>query len=297
MGVKILKGSLPVWQAHFSTDRSNALLVLNSGTIELVELASGKKTREWSPKGIRPPYVMQREENWLVGRGEAGELRGAHVPEDTTVFGTKPVPAGIGRVALAPRGKFMAVGLTEERCVRLYDMVTGEQKAEFADGVGGSSFIGISPDEQFLVLGAFDASLRVYSLLSKKLVMQYDGLPMAVWTGAFAADSRSLFLGSTDAKLYRIKHGVHEPEVLAKGLPANINHLAVLGDGSLVSLESNPASNALPVVARHWSGPKMEGRVVADLPKTATHLDAHPGGGKTILVSDGTRDVRLIEFG
>jgi WD40 repeat protein len=297
MGVKILKASLPVRQAHFATDKAHALLVLSNGAIEVVELASGTKTREWSPKGIRPPYIMQREGNWVVGRGEAGELRGAHVPHDTTEFGTKALPMAIGNVALAPRGKFMAVAFTDERCVRFYDMTTGEQTAEFADGVGGSSFIGISPDEHFLVLAAFDASLRVYSLPSKKLVMQYDGLPMAVWAGAFAADSRSLFLGSTDAKLYRIKHGVNEPEILAKGLPANINHLAMLGDGSVVSLESNPAGNSLPVVARHWSGAKMESRVIADLPKTASHLDAHPGGGKSILVSDGTRDVRFIEFG
>lgn len=301
MAFKLLKASLPVGQSHFSTDKEKALLVLNNGTIEELSLTDGKKSREWSPKGIPPPYVMQREGNWLIGRGPGGELRGTHVGDDGIAFSTKPMPGTIARPAIAPNGKFIAVPYSDARVIRLFDTTSGEQTAEFADGVGGSSLLMVSPDHRFLVAAAFDATMRVFDLSTKKLVFQDLTLPMALWAGAFGKDGNTycLYAGSTDARLYRFRHAhsEHGPEILAKGLPANVNQVATFADGSVITAESNPAGNSLPVVARYWSGPKMEPRVVADLPKTATHIDANPYGPKTALISDGTNQVRLVEVG
>jgi WD40 repeat protein len=301
MPFKLLKASLPVTQAHFATDKALALLVLNNGTMEGVSLADGKKVKEWSPKGIPPPYAMQREGNWVIGRGPDGGFRGTHVGEDTIAFTTKAIPGSVGRVAIAPNGKFIAVAYSDARLIRLFETANGQQTAEFEDGVGGSSLLMVSPDHRYLVAAAFDATMRVFDLGTKKVVMEDRQLPMALWAGAFGkdADTYCLYAGSTDARLYRFRHGHAEkgPEILAKGLPANVNQIGTFGDGSVITAESNPAGNSLPVVARYWSGPKMEPRVVADLPKTATHIDANPYGPKTALISDGTNQVRLVEVG
>lgn len=301
MPFKLLKASLPVTQAHFATDKALALLVLNNGTMEGVSLADGKKVKEWSPKGIPPPYIMQREGNWVIGRTQGGEIRGTHVGDDSIAFTTKALRGSIGRPAIAPNGTFIAVPFSDDRMIRLFNTVSGEQTAEFEDGVGGSSLLLVSPDHRYLVAAAFDATLRVYDLGTKKLVMEDRQLPMALWAGAFGkdADTYCLYAGSTDARLYRFRqrHSEKGPEILAKGLPANVNQIATFGDGSVITAESNPAGNSLPVVARYWSGPKMEARVVADLPKTATHIDANPYGPKTVLISDGTNQVRLVEVG
>lgn len=301
MGIRILRASLPVSQSFFSADQKHAVLVLQNGSLEDVALADGKKRREWTPKGIPPPYVIQREGSWLVGRGPTGMLLGAHIGEDSIAFQTKAIAGAIGRPALAPSGKLMAVPYSDDRVIRLFSTSNGEQIGEVADGVGGSSLLMVSPDDKFLVAGAYDATLRVYDLATRKLMYQDLELPMALWCGTFGKDGDTycFYAGSTDARFLRYRHGAMQrgADVLAKGLPANVNHVAALTDGSVVTLESNPASNALPVVARHYSGPSMTAKVVADLPKTCTHLDVHPGGERLALISDGSAQVRLLDFG
>ncbi len=291
--MNVLKASGPVWQAYFSNDGTGAVLVLADGAVEIRNLQSGNPEKSWTPPvKLVAPMALTRTDNLMVAAADGNTIRIHHPGDNALVAQTLPTADRAGRITIAPNGKFFAVAYTEERVVRLFETASGKLLAKVPGGVGGNSFLGISPDHRYLFVASYDASCCVFNLSSHQMVHSYEDLPMALFCGAFAADSQSLYAGSADGKLYRFAHGVPQGSVLASGLKCNLNQLAFVNATTLASTESDPASNRLPTQLRLWENGKP--RTLGELPRTPSSLDSHQN---RLIVADGTPEVRWLALG
>jgi WD40 repeat protein len=109
----------------------------------------------------------------------------------------------INGIALSADGRMIA-SRAEDRTIRVWEVSTGAERAQFADpGQGsnwtGTQFLAFSPDARLLATcGPDDADIRVWDLAANKALPPLTG--HRGWVGAveFSADGRTLVSGSQD---------------------------------------------------------------------------------------------------
>src|SRR4029077_14937785 len=109
----------------------------------------------------------------------------------------------ISGVALSVDGRMLA-SRGEDRTIRVWEVSTGAERAQFADPGQGSSwtgtqFLAFSSDGRLLATcGPEDTAVRVWDLAANKALPSLAG--HRGWVGAveFAADGRTLVSGSQD---------------------------------------------------------------------------------------------------
>jgi WD40 repeat protein len=286
-----ISASSGVSRAYFSQDGQSILAVLGNGSIERFDLASGKLEQKWpAPAKVRQPVIYSRSANLLCSASEGNSLS-LYRPGGTAFSATTPATReAAGRLIFAPNGRFLASGYTEERLVRFYE-VGGKPAGEFAIGVGGPSCISISPDARFALLAAWDASCQLVNLVTRKVDRSFGDFLMSVFCASFSEDSRSIYLGTADAKLYEIDVASGQAKVVQAKLPRNLNHLVAAQSNTFLSTDSDPASNRLPTELSAWENGRT--RVLAKLPRTASSLDRL---GNSALTADGSPVIRLHTF-
>lgn len=140
----------------------------------------------------------------------------------------------VNSVALSPDGRMIA-SRAEDRTIRVWEVNTGAERAQFADpgqgsGWTGTQFISFSPDcRRLATCGPDDVEIRVWDLVANKQLPPLTG--HRGWVGAveFSADGRVLVSGSQDTSCLAWDM-TREPYVTSR--PGAVNELSAAGLGS-----------------------------------------------------------------
>lgn len=109
---------------------------------------------------------------------------------------------GVTSLCFDPKGKYLAGGSLTQKVI-LWDLDTQEKYLELSGHQDRISSMSFSPDGNWLVSGGDDSTLRVWNVLTGKMlvVRQCDS---AVQTLTFSADGRYLYSGNGNTTLSRI---------------------------------------------------------------------------------------------
>lgn len=129
-----------------------------------------------------------------------------------------PGPLPVVHLALAPDGRAFA---THDLEVRVWEVVTGGERARFPRPSRGVSSLTFSPDGRLLLVGDGDGALVAHDLATGKEVGRLSGHRGAVHPVRFSLDGRLLATGSADSTVL-----VWDAVVLAKDLTAHAADLA-----------------------------------------------------------------------
>jgi len=104
-----------------------------------------------------------------------------------------------GRVAIRPQGDLLAVG-NFEGIVRLWDINTKAEFAQFKVGQGSVRDVTFSPDGKWLAASTreFPLGVQIWDVAERKMVQQLQGHTQEVYAVAFSPDGKRLASGSTD---------------------------------------------------------------------------------------------------
>ena len=119
----------------------------------------------------------------------------------------------------------------EDEIIRLWDVVTGEQKGIITGNTGGVSDVAFSPDGQTLASGCYDYTIRLWDVITGEHIRTFTGHRHQVNSVAFSPDGRTLASGSVDetTRLWDVATG-EQKETLA-GHTSWITTVAFSPDG------------------------------------------------------------------
>lgn len=157
------------------------------------------------------------------------------------------------RTAISGSGKRMATANPDERNVRIWNMVDGEQTQVLADGIGGASELFFSPNGEILVSANYDNDVRVWKTKSGEMVKKVEDLTGAMFAGAFTHDGKHLIMAGLDETVYIWDAKTFALDRKLKGHGETISAMAISPDDrTLITGGFDVTSSANPVTVAFW---------------------------------------------
>jgi WD40 repeat protein len=98
--------------------------------------------------------------------------------------------------------ELLALGVTRNRQIKLWNLSTGQELASFAEPGGNVLCAAFSPDNKWLATGGLDQRVRLWETATGQLVHTLVGHTAYVLSVAFAPDGSQLVSGSEDQQLH-----------------------------------------------------------------------------------------------
>lgn len=125
-------------------------------------------------------------------------------------------------MGLAPDGHFIAVGNRyPDHAVKMYDMLTGEERFRLVGHTGSVHAIAYSPNGRLIATGSQDRTIRLWDAESGRLVRTFRGHEVGVLALAFSPDGQWLVSGSLDktVRLWSVASGEERAVLSGHRLP------------------------------------------------------------------------------
>lgn len=153
-------------------------------------------------------------------------------------IGVGQVDGPVRAVSLADDGRLLIVGEGlpgQSGAVRLFDPQAGKLIASFSGPRDAVQCLAVSPDGRFLVAGAAEPDVYVWSLKDRKLATRLAGHNGGTTAVSFSPDGKWLATGGNDAQL-RIRETEGWKEDASLALPEPVTDLSFSPTGEIVAV-------------------------------------------------------------
>lgn len=201
-----------VLSVAFSPDGRLALSGSSDNTLKLWEISSGRRIRsfnghqlsvnsvEFSPDG-RLALSGSVDNTLILWEPSSGRRLRNFSGLSSTVHSVAFSPSG--RLALSSSGELFNSDVT------LWDVSSGRAVRSFTAPTGIVNSLDFSPDEQRILAGGTDTTVRLWDVLSGHEVQKFFGHTEAVTSARFSTNGRTVLSGSWDKtmKLWNVSTG------------------------------------------------------------------------------------------
>jgi WD40 repeat protein len=160
-------------------------------------------------------------------------------------------------VAFSPDGSHVVSG-SEDRTVRIWNVVTGECEAELKGHSECVKSVAFSPDGSHVVSGSFDRTMRIWNVVTGECEAELPAKGQRVNSVDFSPDGSHVASGSGDrtVRIWNVVTGECEAEL--KGHSGHVNSVVFSPDGSYV------VSGSLDRTVRIWNIATGASSILAD---------------------------------
>lgn len=161
----------PLRSVRYSRDGSLLAAANDSGEIQIMEAATGKRLADWSMPVTLRNIAFSPDGTTLAAVGDDGQLRLFRQGEPRPR--TWPVAtAPVWQVAFVGDGSLVAT-LDQDGKIRLIDHQQGEVMATFSGSSSRILTIAVEPGGKWLISGDDDGNLKIWDLASRRSVYDF----------------------------------------------------------------------------------------------------------------------------
>lgn len=183
-----------------SSDGTFALVGSQFYPLELLELTTGKRIKQFGNEGIGiTALALTRDDKYvLYGKWPSIELRNLATKKRLRIFKLKS-EVYVQSAAFSSNPRFALIAFAgKDQAMQFWDLKTGTPKRSFEGHVDHVNSVAISHDGSYAVSGSDDNSLRLWELETGKCIKVLEGHTNSVNAVALSPDGRHILSGSTD---------------------------------------------------------------------------------------------------
>jgi WD40 repeat protein/uncharacterized caspase-like protein len=209
----------------FSPDGKTLASGDSGGHITLLDVATGKKTRELVGHYVERKRAtvddetasrLKNRESQYDPREAQNGLARVQVFRAMLAGQTE----GVSSLAFSPDGHTLASG-SEDKTVKLWDVATGQELKTLRGHAANVEAVAFSPDGQFLASGSWDHTVKLWNVTTGQELKMLAGHTGDVDTVAFSPDGKMLASGGkdTDIILWDVTTGQQLPSPWGHDFP------------------------------------------------------------------------------
>ena len=145
----------------------------------------------------------------------------------------------ISSLAFSPDGKMLASD-SRDGTIRLWDVITGEQKWTLEKDSDDATMLSFTPDGKTMVSVSWEDKISLWNSITGKHQKTFAMHPDCSVTGAaFSPDSKAVAIGSDNGTIYLHDLGTGELKLTLTGHKEHVDNLAFSPDGKTIATSSH----------------------------------------------------------
>jgi WD40 repeat protein len=191
-------------------------------------------------------------------------------------------------VAVSGDGKTV-VSCSTDQTVRIWDVVTGQQKAAMSGHQGAVHAVALSPEESLIVSSGADRTVRLWDVAGGRLLKQLATFDETMYAIAIPPDGKTVAVGGADRKVHVINLLTGAEEKTLEGHTDFIHGLAFNPQGTRLLSYGYAGQLRVwdPTDGKHLFETKI-GRI--------GNSAQYAGDGQRVLLSNGDGTARVFDL-
>lgn len=201
--------SSPINTLALSKDSTQILCGLQNGTIDVWDVATGRRVRALDGHIDQVITVsFSSDGRFLLSSSSDKTLRIWNTSTWESLKVMKDPSGPLWAAALSSNGA-LVFSTTHDKLVRIWDTTSGAVSSVLEGHTCGILSLAISRDDAWVASGSIDKTVRIWDVSKRKVSKVLKGHTDAVWTLAFSRDGSLLLSGSDDgcARVWNVVSG------------------------------------------------------------------------------------------